>query len=216
MTGETTTSPRTRTREGGKQQQYSLWITPQGRTGEGLGQIIGELAGKYETESFEPHVTLLSVFELQQEDLKSVEDSLSELARGTSPFEITLGSVVSGASFFQCVFLLCPVDGAPNADLVQLHQSVRKVLEGNEAVKVSLANPNYMPHLSLLYSGVQGEEKEGAKGQASAMLRERLPAEGGSSLSFGVRSFELYETPMGTGDNSTKSWRRVASFDLGG
>ena len=75
-------------------------------------------------------------------------------------------------------------------------------------VLLRLANPNYMPHLSLLYSGVEGEEKIGARTKADALLVKE------KAFKFEVSSFELWETPMKEGSLSTKEWTCVADFPL--
>ena len=56
-----------------RRQQYSLWIRPSGREGEELARVISEMADQHGTEAFEPHVTLLSVFELERKDLEVID-----------------------------------------------------------------------------------------------------------------------------------------------
>ena len=79
-------------------------------------------------------------------------------------------------------------------------------------LQVSLANPKYMPHLSLLYSGISEEEKREARLEARRKLGNESSE--GSIRRLSVGSFELYETPMVAGNNSTKSWKRVAQFNF--
>ena len=143
---------------------------------------------------------------------QSVEDSLRGVASSSRPFDIVLGPPECGSSFWQCVFLLCPLQR--NAELVRLHDAVRRCLVADPKVEVSLANKTYMPHLSLLYSDLVGGERESARGEAEELLRGQA---GGDARcgSFQVGEFELYETPMG-GTNTTKAWRRVRGYPLRG
>jgi len=62
--------------------QYSLWIRPQEKSevGENLLGMINILATRHNTEAFDPHVTLLSVFEIEDDDLE-VSDTMSEGTR---------------------------------------------------------------------------------------------------------------------------------------
>ena len=143
---------------------------------------------------------------------QSVEDSLRGVASSSRPFDVVLGSPECGSSFWQCIFMLCPLQR--NAELVRLHDAVRRCLVADPKVEVSLANKTYMPHLSLLYSDLVGGERESARGEAEELLRGQA---GGDARcgSFQVGEFELYETPMG-GTNTTKAWRRVRGYPLRG
>ena len=85
LSSSVSVSSRVRTMMMGKQKhrrQYSLWIRPQEKSevGENLLGMINILATRHNTEAFDPHVTLLSVFEIEDDDLE-VSDTMSEGTR---------------------------------------------------------------------------------------------------------------------------------------
>ena len=175
-----------------------------------MSGLVGELAETYGTESFDPHVTLLSLFETTEDGRREVERKLSAIAQQTPSFRMDLETTPStGKSFFQCVYLLCQASG----ELSALHEAVKASLKETAGVVLKLANPRYMPHLSLLYSGVGEEGKGEARAMAGAKIKSAL-GDGAEAISVGVDSFDLYETPMGREDNTTKHWRRVSEFAL--
>lgn len=64
-----------------------------------------------------------------------------------------------------------------------------------------------MPHLSLLYANISDDKKKQAK-EIADQLDEAIKG----SLSFPVTRLALYKTD--TGDETLKSWEKIAEHDL--
>jgi 2'-5' RNA ligase len=195
--------------------QYSLWLRPKGRQEQDVGSVIGELANRFGTECFEPHVTLLSMFEARDEHLPEVLSELERVAKNFKPFRVPLQKkVTSGERFFQCVYVLCEKPPA----LVGLHDAVKTSLVGLTSSHVQLhlhlANPTYMPHLSLVYGDLSAEQKKTASQHAEeAMHMQDNHGSLWSPQGMEIESFDVYLTPMAE-DHSTKDWSRVAEMKL--
>ena len=86
------------------------------------------------------------------------------------------------------------------------------VQDNEDASRISTNNMNvmsvsaYMPHLSLLYANISDEQKKQAK-----ELAEKLD-EAINGLSFPITRLALYKTD--TGDETLKSWEKIAEQDL--
>lgn len=63
-------------------------------------------------------------------------------------YEIKFQSVSYGEIFFQCIYMLCE----PSQPTLAAAAAARRVFGKNE-------NDHYMPHLSLLYSGIPSPER---------------------------------------------------------
>ena len=79
---------------------YSLWIEVKSKE---INDVIARLAHKYETQTFLPHITLLSLFEVDDEkDLDRIVENLKDIAKDVEPFEIPLQkTITTGERFFQ-------------------------------------------------------------------------------------------------------------------
>jgi len=110
------------------------------------------------------------------------------VAAALRPFAIRLEKIDFFDEYFRCLF----VRAAPTEPLRNAHQAARQALgHGRE--------PDFMPHLSLLYGNFPRSLKEGV----IADMGPRL------DVQFKVRSLQLYRT-----QGEPHLWRRVASFGL--
>lgn len=175
---------------------WSLWIEPGAGDAELAAQLtaaIASLAGEYGTPAFRPHVTLLGAFEATAEAACAL---VHEVASQLQPFEVGWGSVRTGVSYYQAVFLACE----RSAELLAAH----------ERASVLHAGPgpcDFMPHLSLMYTDADA----GARTEVAAALQRRWPELGsGAFVAHGVR---LMETDPG--DTSMASWRSIEFATFG-
>lgn len=207
---------------------YSLWFSPSPGTSVRavLEREIATQAAKHGTPTFEPHVTLLG-------DVRCADDAQARavaeaFARRTRPFRVPFVNVATGATVYQCVFLLCAVEGplpAANARIREVcaEAGVQQGAVGAGAAAAaagagskSNSSGGYMPHLSLLYASIDGEQRAAAAAEATARLygpdadyRTLLADDG-----FDARTVSLWHTPPD--DTSLASWRMVAELPLSG
>lgn len=185
---------------------YSLWMEPAaGAVQDRLRrEVRAQAAALPGAPEFEPHVTLLP--DVKSADEPTLLATAAALATRLEPFRINFNDVSRGASYHQCVYILC--DKSP------------VLLAANAAAREAYGLPEparpYMPHLSLLYADVDDAVRRAASDAATARLwgegagYDTLLVDGG----FDVGSFSVWLTP--TEDTSLSTWRRVAEFQLSG
>src|SRR5437879_1543205 len=123
----------------------SLWLMPEGRAGDRLRALIGELARRHRTPSFLPHLTLLGGIPGPEEAALS---RAAGPARGLAPIAIRLREVETSDEYFRCVF----VRAEPTKALRGAHVDARAALAG-------AAPTPFKPHLSLLYGRLGPNER---------------------------------------------------------
>jgi len=117
---------------------YSLLMTPE-RTSETyklLNRTITDLSREYNTELFEPHLTLYAPIDLPLIDLKKKLSSLSII----EPFQLQITNVIAGNKYYQCVLGTVEL----TSDLKYVHQRTMQLL----GLPV---NQDYFPHISFIY-----------------------------------------------------------------
>ncbi len=125
---------------------YTIWLQPSGDVAYQLQERINKLSKKYDTPSFEPHVTLISGLERSETEMKAL---LNTLAASVSPFELTLNKAGYRDTFYQSLFIYVQKDKVLN----ELRRRSCRLFDYSE--------PNsYTPHLSLLYGKLSRNEKE--------------------------------------------------------
>ncbi|GBF93915.1 cyclic phosphodiesterase [Raphidocelis subcapitata] len=184
---------------------YSIWIEPPpGALRDALQREIGAQRAARGGPPFEAHVTLLG--DIPAADDGAALEAAAQLAARLEPFRVNFLDVSTGASFYQCVLILCAKEA--------------QLLAANAAARGAFGMPDpprpYMPHLSLLYADIDDEARAAAAAEAVARLwgdaagyGTLLPASG-----FDAGAFAVWETPAA--DRSLGSWRRVGEFRLGG
>ncbi len=123
--------------------RHALWLVPADPVRKRLAALIEELARAHATAPFAPHVTVLSG--LASEGLA---DAAAALARTSPPLEVTLTRVDGLPERYRALFL--EVEGVA---LGATHARAAASLGVRP-------DPEYRPHLSLLY----GELDEATKG----------------------------------------------------
>lgn len=126
---------------------YSLWLAPEPDSPEGrlLEDRIEEYAGAYDdAPAFDPHLTVVGGADV---DASTAVERTRDAADGHGPVEVSLVRPHCSTTRYQCVFLLAD----PTADLLALREDARRAFERDPSM--------YTPHLSLLYSDVDVDER---------------------------------------------------------
>lgn len=168
--------------------KYSLWIVPDGESGERLSEFIGNIAAAHGAPAFDPHLTLVGSILAAPENLGEVERRIAAFAHQQMPFDITLTGYGYTDEEFRCLYLL-----ARSYFLDALYESIATYFP-----QVKDEHFAGMPHLSLLY----GEHSEATK-------KGIIAAHAITPLTFTTRSFCLYKT-----NNPVGSWGLVRQFPL--
>jgi 2'-5' RNA ligase len=196
---------------------YSLWFAP--APGSSVRAVlereIATQAAKHGTATFEPHVTLLGDLRCSEGDAQA-RSAAEAFARRTKPFRVSLLGVATGATVYQCVFLQCANEGALPAANARMRAICAEMgIPQGEAAAAPQSHA-FMPHLSLLYSGVDAQGRAVAAAEATARLygpdsdyRTLLADDG-----FDARTVSLWHTPPD--DPTLESWRLVAELPLEG
>ena len=164
---------------------YSIWLIPPAETFQKLSKIIFALSKKYSVPDFEPHITLIGNLIGHKENLISKTLKLAEQLKS---FEIKLKKADYFDEYFRCLFIRA--------------ERSKEVAEANKIARETFnlkPDPEYMPHLSLLY------------GNFSTKTKGRIIAEIGRefNISFEVNSIHLYLT-----ESEVNDWCKVKEFSL--
>lgn len=137
---------------------YSLWLMPPLGERSRFATIIQNLSRRFQTFHFEPHITLSAPKDTtESEVLKRAREIASRLA----PVPIRLENVGYTDAYFRCLFFQAEKSRA----LLDAHHVAATHLNGEH-------EPNFIPHLSLLYAeNIEPTEKE----EIAQAFRRELP-----------------------------------------
>ena len=166
-------------------QAWSLWLVPEGELYQRLADTITRLADEYGAPCFEPHVTLAGVLAGTEAELR---ERSARLAEAMVPCPIELASPDYTNTYFQCLFLRVE----PTVELLEAHRQARAIFSME-------TEPEYRPHISLMY----GEYPEDLKRGIITGLGDELQG------AFTAAQFHLYDT-----GGSPPSWQRVDTFPV--
>jgi 2'-5' RNA ligase len=166
---------------------YSIWLMPSGKINEELKKTISKLSHEFAGPVFLPHVTLLGNLDSDKQELLS---HTQQLAAHIRPFQVTLTTVDFFDEYFWCLFLRTQ----ETAPLLEAEREARMIFHREQ-------DPNFMPHLSLLYGNFELLTKK--------QIIEAIGHE--FNISFSVRHINLFST---TG--KPMDWYRVQKFVLQG
>ena len=165
--------------------KYSLWLRPTQLQIDEFCKIISELAHRYRTTPFPPHITLLPRLILE---LKSVEQACEKIIEQIHSFEIPMQNITYTQEFYRNFFILAE----PTFTLTMLHKDFKTELELE-------TNEDFIPHVSLLYGDLDLNTKECLKEE----LKERYPKK------FRCVRLDIYNS---TGEIA--EWSLVKSYKL--
>lgn len=169
------------------QGQYALGLLPaQGsRARDKLVSMIERLRAEHDTDSFEPHVTLIVVSNASEAEVRWKTQQLTEKAR---PFQISLGELGSNGTYFQMLFAKALL----SEELHQLNEQAQELFGKREL---------YFPHLSLVYGDLLPHDVELLKSLVENELGDPLSTE------FEVTGIELWHT-----DAEVNHWRHLETY----
>lgn len=171
---------------------YSVWALPPEDVATKIISLMSSLRSEFGGPEFEPHITVVGAIRLTPQDALNKFRSACE---GVKAYQATVDQVSIGTTFYQCVFLLIH----PTTEVVQISSHCCSHFGYNNSTP-------YMPHLSLLYANISDEMKKRAK-EIADKLNEAV-----NGLKVPVTRLALYKTD--TGDETLKSWEKIAEHDL--
>ncbi len=163
---------------------YSLWLMPEGEEFAKSSSLISILANQYDTQSFDPHVTLLG--EIIGEE-KDIIQRTENLVRHSERFTVAFETISFESYYFRALFIKVK----PHDILFSLHLKAKNLFHKQDSI-------SYMPHMSLLYGNLLSSEKE------KIIKKISIPFS-----SFPVNTISLYKT---TGE--PKEWYSIQDFAI--
>ena|SRR3989344_948024 len=164
---------------------YSIWIIPTEPVFSKLQQTVNELAVKYHSPTFTPHLTLISGG-IDQE-LPEIQKIIQGAVMQVKQLTLSLDSVSFSTTYYQSVF----VRVTSTAQLMQLNLDLKKLL--------NLPNDVFMPHISLIY------------GDYDMATREKVA----SGVKLRNLSFIANEVTIIPVKPKPKQWKPVATIPFG-
>jgi len=150
-----------------------------------LKGVIDSLSLRYEAPQFEPHVTLVGGLKGSEKDVTLKTEKLSEEIRR---FPIKLDGADYRNEFFKALFLRAQKEGG--------------IFEANSKARETFglpADPEYMPHLSLLYGNFDTQKKK-------EMIERYVRS---VDTEFIVDRLHLFST-----DGEVHMWKEIEQFPL--
>lgn len=166
---------------------YSLWLLLPGEVRSRYAALIETLSRRHDTPRFEPHVTLLGDLRGEEQELGALT---RDLARRLEPFEMRLLDAGYLDEYYRCLFVLA----AHSRPLLHAHDEARRQF-------CRRLEPDFMPHLSLMYGLLGEEDKKKILEQIGRYFDDR----------FRVQELGLYAI-----EGTPEQWRCVVRAALGG
>jgi 2'-5' RNA ligase len=129
----------------GNAQGHSIWLLPAQPEYEFLQNVIIQLSESGATQAFSPHITLLG--QLKQ-NVNWLKPQMHDVFKDVKAFDISLTQVGKFDRYFRSIVLLMAV----NPVLEGLHAQAKTHFKAE-------LQDGFMPHLSLLYSNLEGSQK---------------------------------------------------------
>jgi 2'-5' RNA ligase len=121
------------------------WLVPvAGPERDQLAATIDRLAAEHGTPRFQPHVTVLPTVDSSEDHAPR---TLTSLAAGVPPIELTLAAIGHEETYFRSLYLRAE----PSGQLLALREAAQRAW--------ALDPSPYLPHLSLLYSDIPEQDK---------------------------------------------------------
>ena len=159
---------------------------PQGSAHETLANLILNLSKDYSSPKFTPHVTLLGNLCGSEEEL---ETKASRLATTLAPYTMRLTKVEYLDEYFRSLFFRVEA----SSQVIQANLKAKDLFNRQN-------DPEYFPHLSIMYGDFSANTKEA--------IIERIGQE--LALSFQIQGLHLVDT-----SSSPAKWFIVREFQFG-
>lgn len=171
-------------------ESYSVWLMPEPDWAREFKRIVEDLAERFGTPKFVPHLTLIGGQPFDRVDLRRRVESLIP---GTVPIWRPIVDVAIGDAYFRSFYALFGAEGA----LLALKRRMDRAVVGVES-------NGFMPHVSLLYGAVEA----GRKAAAAAEIRAKLSGQ--------TVRFDRIEIVYSGDDVPVEDWETVEAFGLDG
>ncbi|GHO41965.1 2'-5' RNA ligase family protein [Ktedonospora formicarum] len=168
-------------------QKYSLWLMPAGATAQKFSELITQLAQRYSSPQFPPHVTLIGSIEAQEDE---IVPKAKELASLLHPYHLQLANVDYTDLYYRTLVVR-----------IEASEEVMSAYQRAKSLFPNVTKPEYMPHLSLLYGDFSVETKK----EIISMIGESF------TDTFEATTLYLYRTQGPVSD-----WQRIGAFPLRG
>ncbi|OJU05585.1 MAG: hypothetical protein BGN87_00720 [Rhizobiales bacterium 65-79] len=135
---------------------HSIWLMPAADDAAMLERLVEDLAGRFSSPRFQPHMTLVEDMERSVEDLAPLVARISE---GVAPFEALVAEIGVSDFFFRSFYARFAAEG-PLLELKR--RAIDKILAGDIS--------EFMPHISLAYGVEETFAKRDAVVEAENLL----------------------------------------------
>ncbi|MGN6469477.1 MAG: 2'-5' RNA ligase family protein [Rhizobiaceae bacterium] len=135
---------------------HSIWLMPAADDAESLARMVDDLAGRFGSPRFKPHLTLVEDMERSADDLAPL---VERVAAGVAPFEAPIVEIGVSDLFFRSFYARFAAEG-PLLELKR--RAIDNILPGDIA--------EFMPHISLAYGVAETLEKRSALAEAETLL----------------------------------------------
>lgn len=136
--------------------RYSIWLVPAAPARQQFSQAIIDLAAKYQSPWFVPHMTVLADNYL---DIDTLVQKLTPVAQQTSKLSIQIDHLEIGQKYYQCMYAKLIKSPA----LTDLYTNTCNALD-------QPADSNWLAHMSLLYGEFDDTIKLAAQKDARSMM----------------------------------------------
>lgn len=131
--------------------RFSVFLVPAAGDRRWADGVIHELADRYDTLPFEPHVTVYGGAFSNDAELEPVRRALADAAAGTGPITLQVAGLGVTEEYFRSLFVSFGEDPA----LRRLHEAVKGAVAQDSGYLL-------VPHLSLFYADLPLAAKETA------------------------------------------------------
>ena len=135
---------------------HSIWLMPAADDAARLERIVGDLAGRFGSPRFQPHLTLVEDMERSVEDLAPL---VGQVADGIAAFEAPVAEIGVSDLFFRSFYARFAAQGP----LLELKRRAIDTIQPGDIAE-------FMPHISLAYGLAETLEKRDAIAEAENLL----------------------------------------------
>lgn len=171
---------------------YSLWVIPPKDSDlyRKLKNLIEDLAKRFSSPIFEPHVTLIPEVKGLESDVKNKALQLAGLIK---PYKITLDLVDYTDNLFQSLVIRVKA----TKEVIDANKKARDIFLGHEGTL-------YVPHLSIMYiTGLDNKTKQGLAAEIENRFRGQ---------EFEAQSLQVWQAPS----DNIKGWKQVLEVEFNG
>ncbi|RDJ32053.1 MAG: hypothetical protein DWQ18_00015 [Crenarchaeota archaeon] len=125
---------------------YAVWLVPSNKDRKILQKIISDLADKYKSPVFIPHITTYGLVDIA---LGKLEDFVCNSIQGIKSFDVYTNNIDYSDNIWKTLFINIQM----NYELEKIFQNLQKQLD-------NISHYDYLPHVSLIYKKMKDDEKK--------------------------------------------------------